>query len=151
MNNKLLFLIFLSFAMACTKSGTEDAQNAAMVADMMDDPSGDSDSNTDTEDELPVLMGEFMDGAHPTSGTVTVNSERTTLMIENFKSDDGPILELYVANDVQASEYTSLGVLQGLEGDFTYDLPDAIDFNTQNYVLVWCVEFSVSFGHALLE
>ena len=151
MKKNLVLLLFLTLVFACSKSGTDDTQNTGMMANMNDGGPGDSDSDTEQDEDLPVLMGEFMDGAHPTSGLVTINSERSELVIEDFKSDDGPILELYIASDVQATEYTSLGVLQGLEGDFTYDLPGGIDFEAQDHVLVWCVDFSVSFGHAILE
>lgn len=150
MKKKMLYMLLLCFTFACSKSGSDGADVAPMAMEMMDEQSDNQDDDTSDDDNIP-LMGEFMNGAHPTSGTVTVNAERTALVIEDFKSDDGPILELYIANDVQASEYTTLGVLQGLEGDFTYDLPAGIDFENHNYVLVWCVEFSVSFGHAILE
>ncbi|MBT8185016.1 MAG: DM13 domain-containing protein [Eudoraea sp.] len=141
------YILILCMVLGCSKSGSEEQQDTTMIAEMTDE----TDGNSEPEDELPELTGEFMDGAHPTSGLVTVNSERTSLFIKDFRSDDGPILELYVANDIQATEYTTLGELQGLEGDFTYELPGGIDFETENYVLVWCVAFSVSFGHAILE
>jgi len=145
MKKKLFYFLLLCFAVGCSKSGSDDAKDTATMSEMMNEQSDDDDGASD------IIMGEFMDGAHPTSGTVTVNAERSELMIKDFKSDDGPILELYVASDVQATEYTTLGVLQGLEGDFTYELPGGINFETQNFVLVWCVDFSVSFGHAELE
>jgi len=124
---------------SCSKSGSDDVNDSQTA---VEDPADDASS---------AIMGEFMDGAHPTSGSVTVNAERTELVIKDFKSDDGPILELYIANDVQATEYTTLGVLKGLEGDFTYVVPGGINFETHNYILVWCVDFSVSFGQAILE
>lgn len=147
MKKKLLYLVLLSFIIACSKSGSDSVSDSPSATEMMNEP---ADTPEDSDASTPI-MGEFMDGAHPTSGTVTLNAERTELMIKDFRSDDGPILELYIANDLQATEYTTLGELQGLEGDYIYDVPSGIDFETHNYVLVWCVEFSVSFGHAILE
>ena len=154
MKKKLFYLLLLCFIVACSKSGSDDANDLLTVAEMMNEQSDNPDdsSGEDSGDDTSIeIMGEFMDGAHPTSGLVTLNAERTELVIKDFKSDDGPILELYLANDVEATEYTTLWELQGLEGDFTYVVPEGINFETHNYVLVWCVEFSVSFGHAILE
>ena len=146
MKKNLFLLLLLCVAMACSKSGSDDSSDSGTSMEMMNEQ-----SNNPEDESAGIIMGEFMNGAHPTSGLVTVNEQRTELVIKDFKSDDGPILELYIANDIQATEYTSLGVLQGLEGDFSYEVPGGIDFETHNYVLVWCVEFSVSFGHAILE
>ena len=146
MKTTMTYLLIMIFLMSCSKSENGGEQENSMVADM----EADTDDGQSAE-QLPVLMGEFVDGAHPTSGLVTVNAFRNELVIKDFKSDDGPILELYLASDVQASEYTTLGVLKGLEGDFSYTIPKEADFEKQKYVLVWCVEFAVSFGHAELE
>ena len=97
------------------------------------------------------LMGDFIDVAHPTSGMAIVNAERTELELIDFKSDDGPILELYLATDSTAENYITLGELQGLEGNFTYILPQNINFDAHKYLIVWCVTFKVDFGHAVLE
>ena len=97
------------------------------------------------------LMGDFIDVAHPTNGMAIVNAERTELELIDFKSDDGPILELYLATDSTVENYITLGELQGLEGNFTYILPQNINFDAHKYLIVWCVTFKVDFGHAVLE
>jgi hypothetical protein len=122
---------------------------------------GCSTSDTGKDQESPImeespmigaeLMGDFIDVAHPTSGTAIVNAERTELKLIDFKSDDGPILELYLATDSTAVNYITLGELQGLEGNFTYLLPKNINFDAHKYVIVWCVTFEIDFGHAVLE
>jgi len=140
----LLVLLIIS----CSKSGTDAAPEMSGMTGTMEEPGMNEEPKMNNEE---LLIGEFQDGAHPTNGTARVNEERTELELIEFKSDPGPILELYLATDVTATEYVSLGVLQGLEGDFTYILPADVDFETHKYVLVWCVDFSVSFGHAILE
>jgi hypothetical protein len=122
---------------------------------------GCSTSDTGKDQESPImeespmigaeLMGDFIDVAHPTSGTAIVNAERTELKLIDFKSDDGPILELYLATDSTAVNYITLGELQGLEGNFTYLLPKNINFDAHKYVIVWCVTFEIDFGRAVLE
>ena len=100
-----------------------------------------------------TLMGEFVNAAHPTMGKVTVNDEHTSLFITDFKSDDGPLLEMYLSTDLEATNYISLGELKGLEGNFSYTIPngETLDFTEYKYLMVWCVDFSVNFGHAILE
>ena len=122
---------------------------------------GCSTSDTGKEQESPImqespmigaeLMGDFIDVAHPTSGMAIVNAERTEIELIDFKSDDGPILELYLATDSTAVNYITLGELQGLEGNFTYILPKNINFDAHKYLIVWCVTFKVNFGQAVLE
>ena len=107
--------------------------------------------NEEEEETSNKLVGTFVSAAHPTSGMAMINEDKTELMLTNFKSDDGPNLELYIATDVNATNYITLGSLKGLEGDFVYDLPENIDFVDYNYVMVWCVPFSVNFGHAIVE
>ena len=119
-----------------------------------------SSSDTETEAELiaemeslPILKGQFVSAAHPTEGTVALNVKRTQININGLKSDEGPIMELYLATDLEATDFITLGAMQGFEGDFSYEIPnsDTIDFTKHKYLLVWCVEFSVNFGHAVLK
>ena len=115
-----------------------------------------SDDNINERDELVVtvdeLMGSFQNGAHPTSGTATVNPQRTSLTFSNFMTDDGPILEVYLCGSSgNCDSYITLGVLKNITGDQEYTLPANVNFETHNYVHIWCVEFAVSFGHAKLE
>ncbi|QDO95108.1 DM13 domain-containing protein [Formosa sediminum] len=116
-----------------------------------------NDDSADIVEEDTVLENEdnftgiFIDVTHPTSGTATVNAEKTTLELTNFKSDDGPLLELYLTTGLDVSNYVSLGVLKGLDGNYSYTLPTDIDLETYNHVIVWCVEFSVNFGYAILK
>lgn len=141
---KIFLFIFCSVVMyACSKSGESDNEPAMQMQSEM--------QMEMVKDTLPTLTGEFVDAAHPTSGTATINSERTELKLTSFKSTDGPILDLYLATDLNATDYISLGELQGLEGDFTYIIPNNVDFETHKYLMVWCVDFSIDFGHAVLE
>jgi len=112
--------------------------------------------STDTvqDNNVPIeTLGQFVSVAHPTSGTVVVNDEGTKLNITNFKTDPGPILEFYLATDLRITNdnYVNLGVLKGLSGDFEYDIPKGTNLDTHIYLIVWCTEFSIDFGHAKLK
>ena len=138
-------LLLLLIVIGCSTSDTGKEQESLIMQEL---PIIDDVNNENPSDEL---KGDFIDVAHPTSGMAKVNAERTELELIGFKSDDGPILELYLATDSTAENYISLGELQGLEGDFTYILPQNINFDAHKYVIVWCVTFKVDFGHAVLD
>ncbi|HMC01788.1 MAG TPA: DM13 domain-containing protein [Flavobacteriaceae bacterium] len=151
MKLKLFLFTALLLIMSCSSSGDDSPQviqddDSSMMEEEMED-----DMMMEEEEEVDLYEGDFVSAAHPTSGQAIVNEDHTLLSFTDFKTDDGPILEVYLATDTNASEYISLGELQGIEGDFEYNLPEGVNFETHNYVLIWCVDFSVNFGHAILE
>lgn len=130
----------LAICFACMDSSDSDPQ-----PQIPDDPVGKG-------SDMPLIyMGDFMDAAHPTSGKASADPKTSVLKFTDFKTDNGPLLEVYLATDTKASEFVSLGKLKGLQGDFSYDMPEEIDLEKYQYVLIWCVEFSVNFGHAKIE
>ena len=98
-----------------------------------------------------TYTGAFVAAAHPTEGSVQVNAQQSRIDLIGFKTDAGPLLELYLSTDLKATEFVSLGELKGLEGDFSYEIPSNVNLDTHKYLMVWCVEFYVDFGHAILE
>jgi Electron transfer DM13 len=99
--------------------------------------------------------GTFSAGAHPTSGTVKVVVDKTDatkkyLSFENFKTDAGPDLYIYLAEDKNATGAISITKLDKT-GTFTLDIPANANLTKQKYVLVWCKQFTVLFGSAKLE
>lgn len=120
----LLFLLFI----ACTK---------------------DSDDPIPTN---PAFQGDFVSAVHSTSGVASINQEKTTLTLTNFKTDSGPDLNIYLATSTSnvTANYIDLGDIKGIDGTYTYDLPDNTDYTAYKYVVVWCVDFDVNFGYAEL-
>ncbi len=100
---------------------------------------------------MGAVKGSFVSDAHPTSGTATVNENISNLSLTNFKTDKGPKLLLYLSTEVDSKEYVNLGDLKGLNGDYNYAIPAGTDVGKYKYVVVWCIDFSVSFGHAELN
>jgi Electron transfer DM13 len=99
--------------------------------------------------------GMFSNGVHAVSGTVKVVVDKTDatkkyLSFENFKTDAGPDLYIYLAEDKNA---TGSVIVMKLDktGTFTLDVPSTANLTKQKYVLVWCKQFTVLFGSAKLE
>ena len=97
-------------------------------------------------------MGEFVNSAHSTSGTASIDAEKTTLTLTNFKTDSGPDLNIYLSTGLNniTSDFIDLGDIKGRDGTYTYNLPDNTDYTNYKYVIVWCVDFNVNFGYAEL-
>ncbi len=108
---------------------------------------GDNDSNATV-----IKSGNFQDGAHPTEGKAILieMDHELILRLEEFKTDSGPGLYVYLSEDTGASDYISLGKLKATEGNMNYDVPPNTNTATYNKVLIWCEPFRVLFGHAEL-
>lgn len=85
---------------------------------------------------------------HPAHGTLRVikTSDDTILRYENFETLNGPDLKLYLATDLQATEFIDLGDLKATKGNINYTVPEGTDLNKYKYVLTWCRTFSVLFN-----
>ena len=105
-----------------------------------------------TPSDNPSFEGNFVSSAHTTSGTASIDEDETTLTLSDFKTDSGPDLNIYLAtsNSNVTSNFIDLGNIKGIDGDYAYDLPDNVDYLQYKYVVVWCVDFDVNFGYALL-
>ncbi|GEM56252.1 hypothetical protein B0A58_04470 [Flavobacterium branchiophilum NBRC 15030 = ATCC 35035] len=103
-------------------------------------------------DNMASFKGTFVSSAHPTSGNVTINKEKTKLNFTNFKSDSGPNLDIYLVSNLSNVNggFINLGDIKGLNGNYIYDLPANTDFTVYKYVVVWCSDFNVNFGYTTL-
>jgi hypothetical protein len=107
---------------------------------------------TDTPPANPSYKGDFVNSAHSTKGIASIDQGETTLTLTNFKTDNGPDLNIYIASNLNAvtSDYIDLGDIKGLNGTYTYKLPDGKDYTAYKYIIIWCVDFDVNFGYAEL-
>jgi hypothetical protein len=78
-----------------------------------------------------------------------------TLRLENFVSDNGPDLYVYLtSSDSSATDavidedVVDLGVLTGNIGNQNYAIPDDVDLDRYDTVLIWCLRFTAGFGAA---
>ncbi len=100
----------------------------------------------------PSFRGDFVSAAHQTRGIASIDQEKATLTLTNFKTDSGPDLNIYLTSSLGAitSDFIDLGDIKGVKGNYTYDLPDNLDYTQYKFVIVWCVGFDVNFGYAEL-
>ena len=111
-------------------------------------------ADTPAPEGTVLATGSFVSNVHPSSGTVKIikgADGKLSLAIENFSTDNGPDLRIWLATSTSAATYKELGLLKAVSGNFSYDLANDVDYATHNHVLIWCKDFSVLFGHAVLR
>jgi Electron transfer DM13 len=99
-----------------------------------------------------IFMGAH-DGFHNAEGNakvVSLTDGSKILRLENFKSTNGPNVHVYLSTDKHATDYVDLGKLKANNGNQNYNIPSGIDITKHNIVLIWCKDFSVLFGSAVL-
>jgi hypothetical protein len=99
-----------------------------------------------------LFQGDFMSNVHPTSGKVKIYEKegKRTLVFENFKTDSGPDLRIYLSEDKAVSKFIEVSNKVNV-GDYFIELPADADPKTKKFVLIWCKQFSVLFGNAELK
>lgn len=87
---------------------------------------------------------------HPASGTVRVieTDGKNYIRYENFKTINGPDLYVYLAKDLDAKDFVSLGTLRATEGNVNYEIPESVNLADYQYVMTWCRQFSALFNYA---
>ena len=101
-----------------------------------------------------LASGNFISSGHTTTGTVKVILDASNikrLVFENFRTDNGPDLRVWLSPNNSGSPYQEVGRLTAVNGNFSYELNSAINHTTNNRVLIWCEDFSVLFGYAILQ
>lgn len=105
-------------------------------------------------EQIELITAQIIDTpGHPASGIVRVVDVDNTkyLRYENFETINGPDLYVYLAKDLEATEYVNLGVLKATEGNINYEIPEEVEITDWPYVLVWCELFGVLFNYADLR
>jgi Electron transfer DM13 len=152
MKKTLLFILLISVGIACQKN--EELQPVAPISNTGNITPGINKpvSAFDSVGQKLIARGMFMSNVHPTSGGVKLyqKGDKYSLVFNNFKTDSGPDLRIYLSEDRVASRFVEIGKGVNL-GDFFIELPSAPDLKTQKYILIWCKPFSVLFGNAELK
>ena len=118
-----------------------------------------AEDESETSTPVPEIEPEiFIDGpfpiidtpGHPATGGVEVihSPEETLIRYLNYDGTNGPDLEIYLAKDLEANEFVSLGRAKGNQGTLIYGVPFDIDIDEYRYVLTWCEAFGVLFDYA---
>jgi len=70
------------------------------------------------------------------------------LRFEQFESNNGPDLNVYLVNPNDPNDFIDLGDLKGNVGEQNYEIPENVDLDLYSQVSIWCVRFGVGFGTA---
>jgi hypothetical protein len=137
-----LSCLFLSLALALLLLAGCKEEEPAPIIEVLD-----------LQNDSLKLAGMFQKEIHATTGTVKLyqRTDDKLLVLENFKTDNGPALYVYLSRDKSVSNSINLGVLKSASGTFSYEIDSNIDAKEYPYVLIWCREFAVLFGSAQLE
>ncbi len=110
-------------------------------------------SSTIEETRIPTRAPVVGTPLHPAEGYVRIvrDGEKTYLRYEDFKTINGPDLFVYLANDLNARDFVTLGSLKATEGNINYEVPVEADVTQYHYALVWCRAFGVLFNSADLS
>ncbi len=107
---------------------------------------------------VTLVQGSFIPRDHRGEGTALVlgdGSSQRFLRFENFATDNGPDLNVYLTTTDAAGEestfdddFVDLGNLKGNIGEQNYEIPPDVDLSVYNTVVVWCVRFDSAFTAA---
>ena len=151
------------FSAGAAPSGIPGDETSEEMAEAMNDAMAEEGKSGDeivdeamTEEVTVVVQGDFVDRSHPTTGIAKVitDGDRRFLRFENFVTDNGPDLNVYLATgppDGDPGDFVDLGDLKGNIGDQNYEISPDVDLDVFSTVFIWCVRFSVAFGAAALS
>ncbi|MEM7142994.1 MAG: DM13 domain-containing protein [Actinomycetota bacterium] len=102
---------------------------------------------------VTIASGDFSSlNSYSVSGDALVlnnGTEQRFLRFENFDSDNGPDLKVYLR--AENGDFISLGDLSGNIGNQNYEIPVDVDLSVYDTVQIWCERFSRGFGEATLS
>ena len=106
-----------------------------------------------TDNLTTIYQGTFTASAHATTGTVKLVKDaagKKYLVFDNFKTDSGPDLRVYLSEDLSANNYTEI-TNKVINGSYQLTVDSGVDTDKKRKVLIWCKAFSVLFGSADLK
>lgn len=101
-----------------------------------------------------LVSGNFISSAHTTTGSAKIirdSANNLKLVFENFRTDNGPDLRVWLSSNIMANGYIEIGILRAVAGNFSYDISMDTDYSTNKNLLIWCEDAAVLFGYAVLE
>lgn len=100
-----------------------------------------------------IYQASFTAATHPTTGTVKLAKDaagKKYLVFTGFKTDAGPDLRVYLAEDLKATGFVEIAS-KVTDGSYQLDVAATVDTDKKRKVLIWCKQFSVLFGSADLK
>jgi len=90
---------------------------------------------------------------YPASGFIRVieTPEEQIIRYEEYNGTIGPDLYVYLAKDLDATEFIDLGLLRSNSGSINYGVPLDVDLNEYTYVLTWCKSCGILYDYAKIN
>lgn len=106
-------------------------------------------------DSLAVVnvKGKFMGiGGETVSGSAKIitNDGKYSLVLDDFKTNNGPDLHVYLSKESTPKDFIDLGLLKSVSGTQVYPITGMPDFTKYKYALIHCQQYNHLFGSALL-
>lgn len=112
-------------------------------------------------DPVALRSGSFMDAdaSHRGEGIATIYQfpdGQLVLRFEEFKVTNGPDLHVLLSPSADPlneglGDYIDLGSLKGNSGNQNYPIPESVDINQYNSIVIYCSPFHVNFAAAMLQ
>lgn len=99
-----------------------------------------------------IARGDFMKRFHGVEGRALLiqDGDERIVRFEDFETDNGPKLHIYLSADLGADDFIDLGPIKATKGNVNYTVPAGTDTGKYRNVLVWCKPFGVLFSYAEL-
>jgi len=116
---------------------------AAMAQDATD--------GTASLQDVQAIAGEFVDADrfHTGSGGFEIieeDGQRILQFAEEFDVTRGPDLFVWLTNGDDTEEFVNLGRLENRKGAQSYVIPEDVNLDNFDRVIIWCRAFSVLFA-----
>ncbi len=97
--------------------------------------------------------GMFISNGQNVNGLAKVYSKdgKFTLALENFSTNNGPDLHVYLSKEIQPVNFIDLGKLKATSGNQIYEITGTPDFLQFKYALIHCQQYNHLFGSAELS
>jgi len=134
-----------------------DSMDAATRADFEEQTREMKDVVLVMDDVMPVsnllAEGVFVRRVHSVEGKALLIDDggKKILRFEDFETDNGPNLHIYLASSLGNDDFVDLGKIKATKGNVNYDIPSGVDTDRYDKVLIWCVPFGVLFSYADLD
>ncbi len=98
-----------------------------------------------------IARGTLESAAHTTKGCVVLyaKGDAKIITLQGFETEKGPDLKVYLSKTFTIDGAIKINNLKAIKGDHVYIVnADVTDFKN---LLIWCEDFSVLFGSAVLK
>jgi hypothetical protein len=99
-----------------------------------------------------TMPGDFVSNGPIVTGTAKVynTNGKLSLALENFSTDNGPDLHVYLSKEIMPVNFIDLGKLKATSGNQLYSITGTTDFTQYKYALIHCQQYNHLFGSAQL-